>query len=381
MTPNPDLEAVVGPSFGVVLDHLDEAVIVLDGQRKICFANNRAIDLLGYRRGEAIGGRCRATTRGIDCETACPLTYALERQLEHVEDFVTVYRTRDGQPLPLNITVIPLRTEDGDLRGAVEILRPIDPDPGFFLAGISTVAAELRRRLRRLAGERCDVMLVGDRIGRIDVARAIHRYAGLSDDLFVLWGGSWGEVRPFPPGTAYADACHAAELLAAEAPAGWRLIVGVCEPPTAETTTGRTLEVVPLPSLADRVDDLPMVVAAWIRQMSPHLEVAPLALERLCRLARDTGLDGFQSTLAAAVASADGRLDEAHIPGDGYRLALVDEVLRSDRPLAALEERLLRETLERSCWKMQGAADKLGVSRVTLWRKMKEHGIERPNGG
>ena len=67
--------------------------------------------------------------------------------------------------------------------------------------------------------------------------------------------------------------------------------------------------------------------------------------------------------------------------GDGYRLALVDEALRSNRPLATLEERLLRETLERSCWKVQDAADRLSVSRVTLWRKMKEHGIERPNGG
>ncbi len=372
---------MVGSSFGEVLDHLDEAVIVLDGHRTICFANNRALDLLGYRRGEAIGGRCRATTRGIDCETACPLTYALGRQLEHVEDFVTVYRTRDDQPLPLNITVIPLRTENGELRGAVEILRPTDPDSGFFLAGISAVAAELRRRMRRLASERSAVMLVGDRIGRIDVARAIHRYAGLGDDLFVLWDGSWDGVRPFPPGTAFADGCHAAELLAADAPSGWRLIVGTCEPPPSETVADRDLVVVRLPSLADRTDDLPMVVAAWIRQMSPRIEVAPQALEQLCRLARDTGLEGLQSTLAAAVASADGRLDEAHIPRDGYRLALVDEALRSDRPLAALEERLLRETLERSCWKMQDAADRLGVSRVTLWRKMKEHGIGRPNGG
>lgn len=370
---------MLGPGLGEVLDRLGEALIVLDSERHICFANDRAVDLLGYRRGEAVGRRCRATTRGVDCETACPLTYALDSGLDRVEGFDTVYHTRDGQPLPLNVTVIPLRDPSGELRGAVEILRPTDPDPGFYLAGVSAAAAELRRRVRRLAADRSHAVLVGDRVARFDVARAIHRYAGLGDDLFVLWHGSWSGVRPFPPGTAYADAVHARGLLAAEAPPGWRLVVGLCEPPTDLAEPG--LEVLQLPPVAEREDDLPMIVVAWIRHMAPRLTVAPRAVEQLCRLAREIGLSGLQSVLAAAVASADRRLDETHIPGDGYRLALVDEALRSNRPLATLEERLLRETLERSCWKVQDAADRLSVSRVTLWRKMKEHGIERPNGG
>jgi transcriptional regulator of acetoin/glycerol metabolism len=39
---------------------------------------------------------------------------------------------------------------------------------------------------------------------------------------------------------------------------------------------------------------------------------------------------------------------------------------------------LLRAALERCDWRMQEAAEKVGVSRVTLWRKMKDLGIERP---
>jgi len=39
----------------------------------------------------------------------------------------------------------------------------------------------------------------------------------------------------------------------------------------------------------------------------------------------------------------------------------------------------LREVLERSEWRMQEAADRLCISRVTLWRKMKELGIEKPS--
>ena len=36
------------------------------------------------------------------------------------------------------------------------------------------------------------------------------------------------------------------------------------------------------------------------------------------------------------------------------------------------------EVLDRSGWRMQNAAERLGISRVTLWRKLRDHGIERP---
>jgi transcriptional regulator of acetoin/glycerol metabolism len=74
-------------------------------------------------------------------------------------------------------------------------------------------------------------------------------------------------------------------------------------------------------------------------------------------------------------------LDEAHLPGDGYGTAWVDEVLREPDPLTALERRVLNEVLQRCGWRMQEAADRLGISRVTLWRKLKDHRIERPSNG
>jgi transcriptional regulator of acetoin/glycerol metabolism len=55
----------------------------------------------------------------------------------------------------------------------------------------------------------------------------------------------------------------------------------------------------------------------------------------------------------------------------------VDELLKAPKPPAALEERLLRGVLERCGWKMQEAAERISISRVTLWRKMKDLGIEK----
>jgi DNA-binding NtrC family response regulator len=66
------------------------------------------------------------------------------------------------------------------------------------------------------------------------------------------------------------------------------------------------------------------------------------------------------------------------LPGDAYGTAWVDELLHEPDPLTALERRLLCEVLQRCGWRMQEAADRLGISRVTLWRKLRDHGIERP---
>ena len=95
-------------------------------------------------------------------------------------------------------------------------------------------------------------------------------------------------------------------------------------------------------------------------------------------MARDRGFGELEGVLNAALAVAGERLDVEHLPTDGYRAALIDELLQAPKPLVALEERLLREVLERCGWRMQEAADRLGISRVTLWRKMKDLGIDRP---
>jgi PAS domain-containing protein len=91
-----------------VLDQLGEAVIVLDHQRTLRHVNDAARRLLGYELGQEVGGRCKLTTRGVDCENACPLTFALNNDLDKVEDFATVYQTVDGRALQLKVTVIPL---------------------------------------------------------------------------------------------------------------------------------------------------------------------------------------------------------------------------------------------------------------------------------
>jgi PAS domain S-box-containing protein len=372
-----ELDRVLGASWSKVLEHVDDAVLVLDRQRILRFVNDPARRLLGYDEDQVVGGRCRLTTRGVDCENACPLTFALEGEIDRVEGFSTIYRTKDGRAVPLKVTVIPLKDDAGEFIGAVEILHPATSDPGFFLAGSSPGIGSLKTALARHGRARDHLVLVGDRPACRDVGRAVHRFAGLPEELFQVWCGSWDAIDLWPPGTMYGEGDEADSLLADQPPEGWQVVIGRAR--GDEIETGRLpVEVVKLPAAVEIADDLALMIGAWADRLVPGTTVSPGAMERLTRLARDNGLEALESVLVAAVAAAGSRVEVEHLPADGYGSRLVDEMLQTEDPLAALEGRLLTEVLHRSGWRMQEAADRLGVSRVTLWRKLKDHGIERP---
>jgi PAS domain S-box-containing protein len=374
-------EDIVGAKWHVLLQHLDDAVLVLDHDRSIVFVNSRARSLLGYSLGDEIRGRCRLTTQGTDCNEACPLTYALNNGLEVVEGFATMYRRRDGQPVSVEVTVIPCSDGHGGFSGAVEILKPTSPQPGFFLAGQSPLACQLRQRVIELARSDRHVLLVGEAVACADIARVLHRYSGLDETLFVSWPGSWQQVTTWPPGTAYAWGADAASMIADPPPEGWRVVAAVGQQKDLPEGVVVDLEPLALPDVGQLQSDLPLMIRRWIDQLAPHLAVEPQALGRLCTIAEALGLTGAEGIIGVAVASAEERLEERHIPVDCFEKALMGELLESSNPLVALEQRVLREVLTCCQWKMQEAADRLGISRVTLWRKLKDHGIERPDDG
>jgi hypothetical protein len=372
-----ELGEVLAARWPAVLDHVDEAVLVIDRQRTIRYINPPACRLLAIAASDAVGGPCRHTTHGVDCGPACPLTYALECELDLVEDFPAVYETGDGRSLPLKVTVIPLRDAAGELTGAIEILHPREPDPGFFLAGTSPLATALRGKLSELAGGSSHVVLVGEAQCCADVAEALHRFSGLGPDLLRHWHEGWQDERPWPPGTVLASADQAAAALAAPPPEDWRVVVAADQPPDLDAVRLQPLQVVRLPDPRQLRQDLPLMLAAWVQQRAPGVQVTPAALDRLARMAVDVGWQPVWEVLRVGLAAAADRLDDCHLALDCYGGAMVDELLREPNPLAALEGRLLREVLDRCGWRMNAAAERLGISRVTLWRKLKEHGIEK----
>jgi len=361
-------------SWETVLEHLTDAVLVIDRDRNLRFVNHRARHLLGYGPDEPLSGRCRAFTRGLDCEATCPVSFALQHGIDVVEDFESLYRTRDGEAVPVRVTVVPLLDADGSLLGHVEILRPSELSSSFILAGTSPSVVELRRQVAEAVRSGRNLVVVGERPACANLALAVHRLGGLAPQLFHHRPAGARVELPKPPGTLFVDGEGWAGLCAA-GPAGLRVIAAV--PHRVRVEPELAVEVIELPSLNERREDLPQVIAAWVEELAPGVRVAPGALQRLCGIALERGLERLQEVLAVAVSSTPGLVEEEHLPARPDASELVSQLIEERDPLAALEERLLREVLERCAWRMQEAADRLGISRVTLWRKLREHRIER----
>ena len=71
----------------------------------------------------------------------------------------------------------------------------------------------------------------------------------------------------------------------------------------------------------------------------------------------------------------------AELKGNGIDKS--DAILTRDdlsltEKVRAFEREIIAETLEETSGKKKEAAKKLGISRETLWRKLKEHGIPVP---
>lgn len=365
------LDPVPG-GWGELLQHLAEPILVIDRERNLRFVNAPARRLLGYDAGEPLEGRCRHLVRGLDCEAGCPVTFALQHDLEVVEGFATEYRCRDGRSLPVRVTVVRLVDANGELVGHVEILRPEAADLGFYLVGRSRRAVELRTRIEEVARSGRHLFLIGEPVACADVARALHRVSGLPAEHFHHSRAGWQGIPVWPPGTLFLDCDDSSAI--AEAPPGWRVVVAARQ---GATEVGDGVEVVVLPPVAERRDDLPQMLRAWVERLAPGVEVSGEALDLLCGVAAERGFEGLCGALEVAVAAGSGRLEAHDLPLRRASTDLIYELLEQPDPLSALEQRLLREVLERCGWRMQEAADRLGISRVTLWRKLREHGIEK----
>ena len=84
----------------------------------------------------------------------------------------------------------------------------------------------------------------------------------------------------------------------------------------------------------------------------------------------------LENVIERAVAlSRDGRIDASDLPR--FRRTLPSPV--SDAPvesLPVLERRHIIETLDRVGWNRKRAAELLQISTTTLWRRLKEFGID-----
>jgi two-component system NtrC family response regulator len=133
-------------------------------------------------------------------------------------------------------------------------------------------------------------------------------------------------------------------------------------------------------ALADRAEDVALIVQALAARMAPPKRLAPAALEWLMSRSWPGNVRELQHSMQTAAALAG---DEATITVDDLALACgeapatpsstVDGSL--DAQVAALEKRLIVAALDETDHNHTHAAKQLGISRVGLLNKMKRYAL------
>ena len=135
-----------------------------------------------------------------------------------------------------------------------------------------------------------------------------------------------------------------------------------------------------VPPLRDRPEDVAPLAAHFLRRFSLRLRrtlsgFTPAALDMLTRYPWPGNVRELENAVEFAVNLSSGDcITEADLPAT---ITMGPAVAEPRPALSGHDEReRLLAALERARWNQSRAAAQLGMSRTTLWRKMREHQIE-----
>ena len=175
-----------------------------------------------------------------------------------------------------------------------------------------------------------------------------------------------------------------------------RIIAATNRDLKAEVASGRfredlyyRLKVVPLrlPPLRARKDDLPLLIDHFLEKFRESTgkeirKVSSRAMEILLKYDYPGNVRELENIIEHAFVCCQGEtISPEDLPQDVFHAStasLITKALKEDDPLGTLERELLLELLTQHYWQYQRVAEKLKISRTTLWRKLKQLGISRP---
>ena len=141
------------------------------------------------------------------------------------------------------------------------------------------------------------------------------------------------------------------------------------------------LAVIPIrvPALRERAEDIALLAQHFLERMCERagklLEIEPAALDVLAAHHWPGNVRELENVIERAVALCRGqRITPEDLPRHLREApAMAPECIQS---LPRLERRHILETLDRVGWNRKRAAELLQISTTTLWRRLKEFGIE-----
>ena len=139
------------------------------------------------------------------------------------------------------------------------------------------------------------------------------------------------------------------------------------------------------PLLSERRDDIPLLIEHFLSRYGeeykkPVRSVSPEAMEVLLNYGFPENIQELENIIEHAVVLCAGEtVLPAHLPRDIFAVKddFVDKTVDHADPLQAMEKELMLKVLAQSGWNFMLAAKRLKISRTTLWRRLKAHGIDR----
>jgi len=138
-----------------------------------------------------------------------------------------------------------------------------------------------------------------------------------------------------------------------------------------------------LPPLRERRDDIPLLIQHFLRRSQAHLGrvikgIAPDAMEILLHYDWPGNVRQLENAIDhAVVLSSDGFIRTECLPPELLRAVRTP---LEPRPVVqpTIDRETLQETLNAVGWNRMRAARRLGISRTTLWKKIKEYELIPP---
>jgi PAS domain S-box-containing protein len=402
------------------LRHLADAVadglFTTDVEGRVTFWNEAAERITGWTREEAIGTSCSIlagdAVNGCSCGRG-PIRCGLASSGPSSKQ--CTIRTKDGRLLAIVKSAVPVRDAAGEPVGALEsftVVRAVAEAPrgdGLLgLVGRHAAMQDLFRMIELVAASSATVMIVGESgAGKDEVADAIHRLSpraaralvrvpcasidaalgcgdgDLARAIELARGGTLvvGEIADLSPAAQLKllqlverrDASRAAQ--GAGAQEDFRLLCTTHSDLRAMVDEKRfradlyfRLNVFPLrvPALREHVEDVPIIAERFLSRLASPCSLTPGAARLLVAHRWPGNVRELQNVLEfAALRSGGAPIDVTHLPELSARV--------TDPP--ADERARIEEALARSCGSRTLAARSLGISRVTLWKRMKRHGL------
>jgi len=139
---------------------------------------------------------------------------------------------------------------------------------------------------------------------------------------------------------------------------------------------------IPLPPLRARPDDIPLLIRNFLEKYSRAFgkEVKGVSSEVLDILSRypfPGNVRELENIIERAVALSDEpEISARDLPSDLRELSMRSIEAAPRLTLEEMERKYIQEVLIKTNYRKSLAAEILGLPRTTLWRKMKQHGLE-----